>query len=128
MNSENVIVAVITGILTYFATQTKSKYDVKRQEIESDSTTEGIYVENMTAILAEYKEQVSSFRDEVKGLREENRALKDEFKRFKESHKREIDEYKKYTELLESENEDLREENADLKYEILVLKGDEIND
>lgn len=88
MNSENVIVAIITGVLTYFATQTKSKYDVKRQEIESDSTTEGIYVENITTILAEYKEQVSSFREEVKGLRKENRALKGEFKRFKESHKK----------------------------------------
>lgn len=63
MNSENVIVAVITGVSTYFATQAKSRYDVKRQEIESDSTTEGIYVENMTAILAEIKGIQGHFKE-----------------------------------------------------------------
>lgn len=122
MNSENVIVAVVTGLLTWMATRTKSHHEVKRQKVESKSNTEGIYVQNMSVILAEYKEQVSGFRAELS-------AVKKEFSEFKKSHYEEVREYKSLVdakderiEELEAENDHLREENTELKLENAYLK------
>ena len=120
------IVAIVSSLGTYFATRIQSQYSLRSKKIESDSATEGIYVQNMEMILREYKEQVSSFRDEVSTLREENRLLKKDFDSFKRKHREEMDEYKKYVDLLETENENLKEENADLKEEISILIKGEI--
>lgn len=123
MNSETVIVGIVTAVLTYLGTRTQGKYNVKRQEVESETNSEGMYVENMSVILAEYKDQVSGFRDEVKQLREDNEAIKKEFEEFRKSSEQKMDEYKKYVDLLETENEELKEENAELKLEVSYLKG-----
>lgn len=122
MNSETFIVGLITAVLTYLGTRTQGKYNVKRQEVESETNSEGMYVENMSVILSEYKEQVRGFRDEVKQLRKINENIKKEFDQFKHEHYKEIEEYKKYVDLIETENEELKEENSDLKLEVAFLK------
>ena len=90
--------------------------------MESETNSEGMYVENMSVILAEYKEQVSGFRDEVKQLKELNETIKKEFDEFRHDHYKEIEEYKKYIDLIEIENKELKEENSDLKLEVAFLK------
>lgn len=127
MNSETIVVGVITAVLTYLGTRTKGQYDVKRQKVESETNSEGMYVENMSVILAEYKEQVSGFRNEVRQLREDNEGIKREFDEFRKSSNEKMEEYKKYVELLEAENDDLKEENSELKLEVSYLKGEKTN-
>ena len=123
MNSETVIVGIVTAVLTYLGTRTKGQADIKRQQLESETNSEGMYVENMSVILAEYKEQVSGFRDEVRQLRAENASIKQEFNEFRKVSNEKMEEYKKYAELLETENVELKEENMDLKEELNSIKG-----
>ncbi|MDN6288895.1 MAG: hypothetical protein L0J63_01245 [Tetragenococcus koreensis] len=122
MNSETVIVGIITAVLTYLGTRTKGQADIKRQELESETNSEGMYVENMSVILSEYKEQVSGFRDEVRQLRAENASIKQEFNEFRKASNKKVEEYKKYVDLLETENEEFKEENAELRTESEELK------
>ena len=129
--SEVVITAIITGVLTYLATQVEASYRFKEKGVESGAKTEGIYVENMTTILAEYKEQVSSFRDEVKMLREENQDIKRQLNDLQKERKEIIDKfneertyYERELELKDEIIDGLQEENEDLKQEIIILKED----
>ncbi|SFB91021.1 hypothetical protein SAMN04488102_101373 [Alkalibacterium subtropicum] len=117
MNNEAIIVAVITGLLTYFGTKKQTEYQLKGKEVEADANTEGMYVQNMSMILAEYKEQVSGFREEL-------RVVKAEFSDFRREHYKKIEEYKIYVEELEEEIDALKDERNDLKLELSYLKGE----
>ena len=124
------IVAIVSSIGTYFATRIQSQYSLHSKRIESDSATEGIYVQNMEMILREYKEQVSGFRAEVAELRSENKRIKQEFREFKDMHYKEMEEYMEYISIVDTEkkalveeNEELKIENIELKSEISTLKG-----
>ncbi|GEK88876.1 hypothetical protein SAMN04488100_10517 [Alkalibacterium putridalgicola] len=129
--NETIIASVITALLTYFGTKKQTEYQLKGKQVEADVNTEGMYVKNMSIILAEYKEQVSGFRDELK-------QVKQEFAAFKDEHYRKINEYEVYTKELEEENEKskgiianlkeiiakLKQEIANLKEQIAILKED----
>ena len=124
------IVAIVSSLGTYFATRMQSQYSLRSKRIESDSATEGIYVQNMEMILREYKEQVSGFRAEVAELRSENKRIKQEFRDFKDMHYKEMEEYMEYISIVDvekkalvEENEELKIENSELKSEISTLKG-----
>ena len=124
------IVAIVSSLGTYFATRIQSQYSLRSKRIESDSATEGIYVQNMEMILREYKEQVSGFRAEVAELRSENKRIKQEFRDFKDMHYKEMEEYMEYISIVDTEkkalveeNEELKIENIELKSEISTLKG-----
>lgn len=123
MAGESVIVAIVTAVGTYFATRVKAKHDEKGKSLESSSTTEGIYIQNMELIMQGFKEQVDDLKDDVKQLRDENEQLKSEFNEFREKHHQEINEYKEYIQLLRSENDDLKEEVIELEVTIQALKG-----
>ena len=125
--NENVItaiVAIVSSVGTYFATRIQSHYSLRSNRIESDSATEGIYVQNMEMILREYKEQVSGFRAEVAELRSENKRIKQEFRYFKDMHYKEMEEYMEYIKIVDVEKENLVEENAELKLENIELKAE----
>ena len=125
------IVAIVSSLGTYFATRIQSQYSLRSKRIESDSATEGIYVQNMEMILREYKEQVSGFRAEVAELRSENKRIKQEFRDFKDMHYKEMEEYMEYISIVDTEkkalveeNEELKLENVELRVEISTLKGE----
>ena len=125
------IVAIVSSIGTYFATRIQSQYSLRSKMVESDSATEGMYVQNMELILREYKEQVSGFRAEVAELRSENKRIKQEFRDFKDMHYKEMEEYMEYISIVDTEKKELLEENAELKLEntelrveISTLKGE----
>lgn len=122
MNSETWIAALIAGVFTYLGTRTTTKGTVKSEKLKGEANTEGMYVENMSLILAEYKEQVSGFRQEVKMLREENAELKDDFSQFKQSHYTEVREYKNIIANKDERIEELETENTALKIEVTQLK------
>ena len=122
MNPENVVAVAITGVLTYLGTRLQVRGTIQSKKVESEANTEGIYVENMSVILSEYQEQVSSFRKEIS-------VLKDEFAQFKQKHYKEVREYKELVDdqaeridELEVENGHLIEENTELKIENTELK------
>ena len=134
MAGENVLVAIVTAVGTYFMTQAKIKHEVKGKIVESDAskasstiqaraTTEGMYIESMELILTEYKEQVASFREEVQELRKDNKELKAEFDTFRAKHKDEVAKYEIWVIELQEENEDLLEENTGLKEQIREMEG-----
>lgn len=134
MAGENIIVAIITAVGTYFMTHAKVKHEVEGKVVESNAnkesssiqaraTTEGMYIESMELILTEYKEQVASFRDEVQELRKDNKELKAEFDVFRAKHKDEVAKYEVWVIELQEENEDLLEENTGLKEQIKELEG-----
>ena len=118
------IVAIVSSIGTYFATRIQSQYSLRSKRIESDSATEGIYVQNMEMILREYKEQVSGFRAEVAELRSENKRIKQEFRDFKDMHYKEMEEYMEYISIVDTEKKALVEEIEELKIENIELKSD----
>ena len=122
MNYETILASVITALLTFWGTKKQTEYQLKEKKAEVDANTEGMYVQNMAMILAEYKEQVSGFRDEL-------RQVKSEFAIFREEHYRKMDEYKVYVKELEEENEELRDENTELKEQLAYMEGEkhEIN-
>lgn len=135
MNNENIVIAVVTGALTWLATRTKSHYDFRAKKAESDSSTEGIYVQNMEMILKEYKEQVSAFRTEVRALKDENKDIRKQLEELKSERSEIIEEfnkertyYERELELKDEIIEGLQEENEDLKNKLFILKEDEIND
>ena len=116
------IVAIVSSLGTYFATRIQSQYSLRSKRLESDSATEGIYVQNMEMILREYKEQVSGFRQEVAELRSENKRIKQEFREFKDMHYKEMEEYLEYINIVDTEKKELLEENAELKLENTELR------
>ena len=118
------IVAIVSSIGTYFATRIQSQYSLRSKRLESDSATEGIYVQNMEMILREYKEQVSGFRQEVAELRSENERIKQEFRDFKDMHYKEMEEYLEYINIVDTEKKELLEENAELKLENNELRAE----
>ena len=118
------IVAIVSSLGAYFATRIQSQYSLRSKAVESDSATEGIYVQNMEMILREYKEQVSGFRAEVAELRSENKRIKQEFRDFKDMHYKEMEEYMEYIKIVDVEKENLIEENAELKLENTELKAE----
>ena len=118
------IVAIVSSLGTYFATRIQSQYSLRSKRIESDSATEGIYVQNMEMILREYKEQVSGFRAEVAELRSENKRIKQEFRDFKDMHYKEMEEYMEYISIVDTEKKTLVEENEELKIENIELKSE----
>ena len=122
MNYETILASVITALLTFWGTKKQTEYQLKEKKAEVEANTEGMYVQNMAMILAEYKEQVSGFRDEL-------RQVKSEFAIFREEHYRKMDEYKVYVKELEEENEELRDENTELKEQLAYMEGEkhEIN-
>lgn len=127
MDRWTVIVGIATAVLTYLGTRSQGQVDIKRQQLESEANSEGMYVENMSIILSEYKEQVSGFRDEVRQLRAENASIKQEFNEFRKASNEKVEEYKKYVDLLETENEEFKEENAELRTENEELKNENVD-
>lgn len=115
--NETIIATIITAALTYLGTKKQTEHQLKGKQLESEANTEGMYVQNMSMILAEYKEQVSGFRNELS-------LVKQEFSEFKKEHYRKIEEYKFYVAELEEENEALKDEITDLKVEVEHLKGE----
>lgn len=116
MYYETILASVITALLTFWGTKKQAEHQLKEKEAEVEANTEGMYVQNMAMILAEYKEQVSGFRDEL-------RQVKSEFAIFREEHYRKMDEYKVYVKELEEENEELRDENTELKEQLAYTEG-----
>ena len=113
MYYETILASVITALLTFWGTKKQAAYQLK----EKEANTEGMYVQNMAMILAEYKEQVSGFREEL-------RVLKAEFSDFRREHYKKIEEYKIYVAELEEEIDALKDERNDLKLEVSYLKGE----
>lgn len=131
VNSENIIIAVITGVLTLLATKTTSRYELEKEQITSEAGATGIYVENMEFIMRGYKEQVSELRAEISGLKDNYNALHKDFEEFKGKYKDEILRYEEYVDVvktqvqqLQDENEELIEENATLNELNIRLKGE----
>lgn len=131
MNSENIIVAVITGVLTLLATKTTSRYELEKEQITSEAGATGIYVENMEFIMRGYKEQVSELRAEISGLKDNYNALHKDFEEFKDKYKEETFKHEQYVgvvkmqmQQLKEENEELIEENAILNEVNTKLKGE----
>jgi len=117
MYYETILASVITALLTFWGTKKQAEHQLKEKKAEVEANTEGMYVQNMSMILAEYKEQVSGFRNELS-------LVKQEFSEFKKEHYRKIEEYKFYVAELEEENEALKDEITDLKVEVEHLKGE----
>jgi len=124
MNAETVLIPVLTAFLTYIGTKRHTEYQLRGTQVEADANTEGMYVQNMSLILTEYKEQVSGFRSDLLVVREENAEIKRSFAAFKDQHYKEIGEYKIYIEELEESIEELKEENSELRLEVAYLKGE----
>jgi predicted RNase H-like nuclease (RuvC/YqgF family) len=124
MNNENIIIAIATGLLTWLATRTKSHYDLRAKKIESDSSTEGIYVQNMEMILKEYKEQVSAFRTEVRALKDENKDIRKQLEELKSERSEIIEEFNKERTYYERELE-LKDEIID-ELNVQIAEKDEI--
>ncbi|MDN6629693.1 MAG: hypothetical protein L0K90_00380 [Staphylococcus equorum] len=121
---ENIIVAIVTAVGTYLATQAKVKHEVKGKRIESDKNAEAMYVQNMELIMAGFREQVDELKEDVIVLKSENEQLRRDFKEFKKKYHREIDEYQGLVDALKSENEELKEEVVELETLIKVMEGD----
>lgn len=122
------ITSLISGLLTYLGTRFQTKGTIQAKKMDTDSHTEGIYVQNITTILTEYKDQVSTLRNELS-------ELKEEFAQFKQQHHKEIREYKSMIDdkndrinYLVGENEGLKEENTQLKVENAELKEGQPNE
>ncbi|PJH69393.1 hypothetical protein CVR96_26555, partial [Salmonella enterica subsp. enterica serovar Typhimurium] len=81
------VAAFISGILTYLGTRFKTKGTLQAKEMDADSHVESVYVQNITTVLTEYKEQVSTLRNELS-------ELKEEFAQFKKQHYQEQREFK----------------------------------
>lgn len=116
------IIALISGILTYLGTRFKTKGTIRAKEMDADSHVESVYVQNITTVLTEYKEQVSTLRNELSDL-------KYEFAQFKQQHYQEQREFKTMIDdkddrinSLVGENEGLKKENTQLKVENAELK------
>lgn len=116
MNSEGVLIAVITGVATFLATKTKSRLELEQKHVDSNAGTTEVYVQHMEHILTGYREQVDDLREQVKGLQKD-------FDDFKAKHKTEIGELKDYTSFLEEEKQYLLDEINDLKTENNQLTG-----
>jgi len=117
MYYETILASVITALLTFWGTKKQAEHQLKEKKAEVDANTEGMYVQNMAMILAEYKEQVSGFREEL-------RVVKAEFSDFRREHYKKIEEYKIYVAELEEEIDALKDERNDLNLELSYLKGE----
>lgn len=123
MAGESIIVAIISALGTLWVTRKKVDYELKGRVVESESTTESIYIQNMGLIMAGFKDQVEDLRNDVKKLKGENEELKKEFRLFKQKHHEEIGEYKTVLFELRTERDALLKENGKLKITIAELKG-----
>lgn len=108
--------ALIGGGVTAITSYMKNKTDVKKAHLEGEHNTEGIYVQNMSLILQEYKEQVSGFRGELT-------RVKEEFEEFRQQHKKEVAQYRKQIEFLELQVEEKDERIEELEEELIVRDG-----
>lgn len=88
----------------------QGKIKISEVQTEGDKNAESMYVQNMSVILSEYKEQVSGFRNELQSVRKE-------FAEFKDVHNKEVEEFITKINFLE-----LQIENKDEKIEDLEAK------
>lgn len=110
-----VIVSAIYGPKTVAKIQGKQKIEEIRTE--GDANAETLYVQNMSVLLTEYKEQVAGFRNELTVVREE-------FALFKEQHNKEVLEYENKIAFLEIEIEHKDDRIEEL--ETVVISKDSI--
>ncbi|MCO8286693.1 hypothetical protein [Tetragenococcus halophilus] len=90
---------------------------------EGDSKAEELYVNHISEVIKEYRDQVQGFKEELAKVRQE-------FADFREEHEKEVKAYKQQISFLEIEIEtkdnrilELEEENENMKIEIHKLRG-----
>lgn len=109
-----VIVSAIYGPKTVAKIQGKQKIEEIRTE--GDANAETLYVQNMSVLLTEYKEQVSGFRDELTAVRKE-------FALFREQHEKKVVEYEDRIAFLEIQAEKKDEKIEELEADIIMKDG-----
>ena len=97
----------------------QGKMRISEVKTEGDSNAESMYVQNMSVILGEYKEQVSGFRNELENVRKE-------FASFKDAHNKEVAEYQSKIAFIELQIENKDDQIEELETEIIEIKTDNI--
>lgn len=106
-----VVVSAVYGPKTIAKIQGKQKIEEIRTE--GDTNAETLYVQNMSVLLTEYKEQVSGFREELTAVRKE-------FALFKEQHEKKVLEYEDRIAFLEIQAEQKDEKIEELEADIII--------
>lgn len=110
--------AIGGGLITAISSYAKNKSDVEKAQVETNASTEAVYVQNIKFIIDGYKDQVSEIKSELT-------LLKDEFERFKSQHRKEVDEYRDQISFLKLQIESKDERIEELE-EIVTTKDIEI--
>ena len=114
MTFMGLIVTAVYGPKVMAKVQGKQK--IEEIKTEGDANAETLYVQNMSVLLTEYKEQVSGFRDELTAVRKE-------FALFREQHDKQVLEYENRIAYLEIQSEKKDEIIEELEADIIKKDG-----